>query len=262
MERFRGFIKKLQENENIPENLKDRIINEITADMNDMFDFLIKKGASEHIAEKTVLEKYSLSDDIINEFVSIYRSPSRNILRAAVRQARPLWGKLSLFLLILIILYSTGVELFSTDFYINGSIFIWPVMVFSLIALLFTVIGFNKIFITKDPDIESSKRALSTVIFFSGLGFFTGITGFCIEMFNTAEKGLAFDPILFFIAAVSGSDTAPAAVNAPGIISKCAGLMMLSMFVLIFFSFIWLIMNNQLVKIEYLIYHPDKNDNK
>ncbi|MFC1724432.1 hypothetical protein ACFL4T_02315 [candidate division KSB1 bacterium] len=260
MDRFSSYLEELRNNPDIPENLRGNIINEISGDMNDIFDLFINRGLSEKEAEKKVLEKYSLSDDLINEFVSIYRSPVKKIVRGIADQVKSLWGKLLLFVIISLILFSTGIELLNTEFYLNASIFIWPVLFIACFVFLISGIEFNNIFIKKNPDVERSKARLANIVLLGGLSFLTGIAGFCIELLFASKRGMIFDPVLSFLMAYTGPDSGSFMFNIDETIIKCAGLMMLSLFILIFYSFIWLIMNNQLAKIEYLIKHFDKNE--
>ena len=88
-----------------------------------------------------------------------------------------------------ILLLLSGLPKFaSEDFFRDSSLFIWPVAVLGLAALMIAIWKFYQLYIRKDHRIGRIHRGLSSLIFLGMLSTALAIFGFSVELYIALKK--------------------------------------------------------------------------
>ncbi len=119
----------------VPEPARSRILLEIAADMEDLFQEYLGRGASEAEAETAVLDHFDLSDEALGELVRIHDTPFQRSLERVSGNVRGPWSQLLMALLALFVIVGSGNLLFRMRLYGEASGLVWFVVPILILGL-------------------------------------------------------------------------------------------------------------------------------
>ena len=188
MDKFASILKKVNEKIDLPQPMKSRILLEISADLNDLFDLYSQQGLNEKDAMEQAIQKCNLNEETLNELINVYDTGIYKWLNNISDRTRNKWEKLSLIFIILFAIYFVGQVILSQQFFLNASIYVMPVVGIGLIAMILFIIKFYKLFILKDHNIERLRKKLPTILFLGGASLLVGVLGFFIDLYLTVSR--------------------------------------------------------------------------
>jgi len=187
MNRFVSTIKMLDEKIDLPQPMKSRILLEISADLNDLFEYYKQKGLSDHEAEQKTQEKFHFDEKSIEELTEVYNTGFYRWLHTITDRTRNRWEKLALVFIILFSLFFVGQVILSSEFFLHSSVFVIPVLTIVFFALILLMIKFYKIYILKDHNIKRLRSNLPSILFLGGATLLVGVLGFFIHLYLTVS---------------------------------------------------------------------------
>ena len=236
MTRFREILRRTSDRLDLPQPVKSRIILEISADLQDIYDECVSKGMSGEEAERRAAELCDLSDEALAELVRVHETPVRRFLGSLSEQARTRWEKALLVTLLLFIVAFSGRELLTTRLFAEASRFVWPVLSVSLYALLMTLVNIYRLYIRKQYDPRRLRSGPVTVLAVGVVCLLTGFAGTVVETYSLALA----------IAADTG-----AAMN--GIVDwavSCSAMLMVALFAAIAAGIVWFVLDDRVRRME------------
>ena len=249
MKKFTLFLKSINERLSLPQPLKSQILLEVAGDLEDVYEFYINKGLNEQEAMQKAEEKLDLTDDTLSELIRVHQSVYGKLMNRISEQAQTRWERIFLILTILFVGVLSGRQILSTQFFLQASSFIWPVLGIGCIVIVLSIVKFYNLYIKKDHNIKNLRTGLSSFLFLGGASLFTGIVGYYIELYSAGGLGALLEAKLILIVRVTtGLDETSRYIGDWMI--KSSSMIMTSMLVTILAALIWFILINKVIKIE------------
>ena len=250
MKQFTPLLKSINERLDLPQPTKTRIILEIAADLDDLYQLYLSRGISENEAAQKAEEKIDLTDEALNELVQIHQSLFRKLLDKITVQAQTRWERVAFVLMLLFIAAISIQAVFATQFLSQASKWIYPVLGTSLIAILISIPKFYQLYIKKDHQIKKLRTGLSLIFGMGVLNLIIGILGYVMELFLAVDTALLFVNHLAYIITTQEAGSAQTLSNITMWMMKSSSLIMFTLVSTIFIAFICYILMNKVLKIE------------
>jgi len=236
MNRFALLLKSINEKLDLPQPRKSRILLEIAADLEDLFDVYRTKGFSEAEAMRKAEEKFVLNEEAIFELIQIHESVFRRFLDKLSEQAKTRWERALLIVILLFIVAFGAKQTLTVQFFLQASKFIWLVLGIALSAAILSLAKFYNIYLEKDHRITKLHTGLPAFLFLAGASLVIGAYGLFIELYLSACKMIDHAEKTFFFTIQW--------------LVKSSSLIVFSLLVAIFAALIWFIFYNKVKKIE------------
>ena len=181
MKQFHKILINLSRKLDVPQPKKSRILQEIAADMEDMYDYHIQSGFSMKESLKAVEENYTFSDESISELINIHEPLMQRIFNKLQGQIKTRTEKISLMILMTIIAVSAFYAMVMTPFFKTSSTMIWPVLGIGFYAITLSCIKFYRLFTRTGKGYWRMRSGLSKILFLEGLVLFISMWGYFYE---------------------------------------------------------------------------------
>lgn len=250
MKPFTQILNQINEQLDLPQPVKARVILEIASDLEDAYLFYLEQGVSEDVAAEKVKEKFEFSQESLEELTRIHTTPVRRWIDKAVTQLGTRWEKGLLTLVILFIAGMSGHALLQTPFFHNAGYGVWPVLCIGLLGISLSVRKAYQISIKKDHQIQQLRHGLETLLFLAVSSLVMGIWNYFFELLQAGKLRLFVD-YKFIIALRSdyAEEYNLVAKTAEWLI-RGSSHMMLSMLVAMLMALIWFALESQISRIE------------
>jgi len=248
MSHFTPVLKNINDRLNLPQPIKSRIILEIAADLEDTFSFYQTKGYSPKEAHQKTIARLNLTDETLNELVQIHQSGWRKFLNRLSEQAQTRWERFILFLVLIFIAAVGGKAIFSTQFFLQASKFIWPILGIFLGIIIIALSKFYQFYIKKDHYIRHLRTGISLIPVLGGVNLFVGVSGYILELYSTTRTTMysgVFD-VITTVVEVGDVEFFGAVEH----VLKCASMAMTCTFVTIFTALLWFVLITKIHQIE------------
>ena len=249
MKEFEALLIKINNKIKLPQPAKSRIMLEISNDLQDTYEYYLKKGFDAQEALRKTYSKFDISDNSLYQLVQIHESGYRKFMNGLSEQGKTFWERVFLTLIFLI-LFVFGIRAILFDaFFFQASLFIWPVIISTLIAVFLGLKKFYALFIKKDHDVKNLRYQLNTILFFGALSFLIGLYGYLIEMYSignfTVLPGGGF---IAFVTRIIYADNMISKITEALI--KSASLGIVTLLAIIIIALIWFLLVKKIEKIE------------
>jgi len=109
--RFATTLSQTSRRLNLPQHIKTRVVLELAADLEDLFEHYSAQGLSEEDATARALEATALSDEAIARLVEVHTSPTGRLVERLAERTRTPWERLMLLLIALFVVIGIGREM-------------------------------------------------------------------------------------------------------------------------------------------------------
>lgn len=250
MKQFTPLLKSINKRLDLPQPTKSRIILEIAADLDDLYQLYLSRGLEENEAAQKAEEKIDLTDEALNELVQIHQSLFRKLLDKISAQAQSRWEKVAFIFMLLFIVAISVQAIFSTQFLSQASKWIYPVLGMSIAAILISFPKFYQLYIKKDHLLKKIRTGLSLILGMGVLNLVIGILGYVIELLMAEDSALLFVNHLAYIVTTQEAGSGQTLSNITAWMIKTSSLIMFTLVSTISIAFIWYILINKVSKIE------------
>jgi len=250
MKQFTPLLENINRKLNLPQPTKSRIILEIASDLEDLYNYYITQGLNSKDAIKKAEEKFDLTDEALNELVTIHQTIFRKFLDKITEQTQSQWERIILLLVFIIIVSLSAKTFISTPFFLHASKFVWPILGIFFSVIILSLPKFYNIFLKKDHQLAKLRQGLNSILFLGVINLSIGLFGYLKELYSAGVSGMFFISYLGFLVNwyVPGSDQNM--MNITQWMIKSSSLAMFCILVTIFTSAIWFLLLNKIVKIE------------
>lgn len=249
MKKFTSFLKSINERLSLPQPLKSQILLEVAGDLEDVYEFYKNKGLNEQEAMQKAEEKLDLTDEALSELIRVHQSFYGKLMNRISGQAQARWERIFLTIIILVGGVLTGRQVLSTQFFLQSSSFISPILGIGGIIFVLSIIKFHSLYIKKDHTIKKLRKGLGAILFLGGGSLLTGTIGYFMELYSAGGFGALLEAKLVFVVVTTDGLDRTANYIADWMIAS-SSMVMTSMFVAIFAAIVWFIFVNKVIKIE------------
>lgn len=250
MKQFTPLLKGINDRLDLPQPTKSRIILEIAADLGDLYQLYLARGMSENEAAQKAEEKFDLTDEALNELVQIHQSLFRKLLDKITAQAQNRWEKAVFMLMFIFIIAISLRGILSTQFFLQASKWIYPVLGIFLTAILISIPKFYQLYVKKDHRARTLKAVLIIILILGAVNLFVGIFGYLIELYSAGSRGLLVVSHLLYIITINSPESTQILMNITEWMIKSSSLIMVCLLTTIFTALIWYVLINKINKIE------------
>ena len=117
MSRFAETLSQTSRRLNLPQHIKSRVVLELAADLEDLYEHYSAQGLTEEEATARALEAAELSDEAIARLVEVHTSPTGRLVERLTERTRTPWERLMLLLIALFLLIGMGREMLTAGFF-------------------------------------------------------------------------------------------------------------------------------------------------
>ena len=236
MSRFTATLRGIHERLDLPEPDRSRIVLEIAADLEDLYEALREQGLGEEEAARRAEETLDLGEEALAELVQIHRSLISRLLGRISAQAQTRWERALLTVGVIFIASYTGRALVSADLLENATGFVWPVLGISLATLALAVFKAYDLYIKKDCDTRRLRAGIHPLLAGGLLSLLAGLVGTIYGAYRAAVHSAAEieRAVLLFVDWSLGS----------------SALMIISLDVAIAAGIVWFVLMNRARSIE------------
>lgn len=250
MKHFVDVVQIINNKLDLPQPIKSRIILEIFADLEDMYQLYVQKGFNPMEAAKKAKEKIDLSSDALEQLINIHQSYFRKFLFKFSEQAQTLWERIILVVLFLIVTIAIIHAISTTPFLTNASLFIYPLMTIFICAILIVIYKIYQLFIKKDHEIPKLRIGMQALLSFSGISLFIGIFGYFVELFYAGDYALLLETKMSFLITIFNPNFDTILFQITNWAIRSSEMMMMCFSVTIFSALAWFFLINKIINIE------------
>jgi membrane protein YdbS with pleckstrin-like domain len=184
--RFSDTLRHIDQRLSLPEPAKSRVLLEIAADLEGLYEHFSGQGQDDEQAAALALEHAELSDAALKRLVEVHASsPGRFIERLSERTASG-WERLLLGVVVLFLVIVVGREILTWQLFAGASVFIWPLAGVAVIGLILILWKAYELLVK--PDLRRLRRGLRSLLALSVLSVLLGWFGFLLEMHSAALR--------------------------------------------------------------------------
>lgn len=193
MSRFTDILRSVDSRLDLPRPAKDRILLEIAADLEDLFEFYLEHGLGEEEARSLTESRFEFSDLSLAELVEVHRSGLRGFMDHLSTQTQTRWEQTLLALLLVLVAATGGPAVVRSDFFRQAGPFIWPVLGIGVAAGTLSLAKFCGLFVRRERDLRTLRKGLPSLLLLATASMIVGLYGFSVELYLAFRK-LAFNP--------------------------------------------------------------------
>ena len=181
MNRFTEDLRRINQELDVPQPAKSRIILELAADLEDLYDYYRNQGKDDAEAARLAHEKGDLAPDVLRQLARVHSSGLQRILLYLSDRTRSYMERIGLAAVLLVVVVTTGPILFSAGFLERISHFVWGpvVMAFAITALSFSNI--YRLYIRRDHRVPQIQKGISPI-------FYAAIANLAINLFGVVYE--------------------------------------------------------------------------
>jgi hypothetical protein len=236
MSRFSRVLLRTAARLDLPQPIKSQVLLEMAADLEDMFSAYRERGLSEAEAELRVTERFDASDDALRDLTRLHSSAFRCWMDRFSAQARTLWERVLLVVILLFVAMITGRLLFSTAFFRDASGFVWPAILIGIAAVGIFLAKVYQLYIKKDHRVRGLRRWLPTLLMLACAAPTCGLFGYFLTLYLTMTR--------------IAEDVEMAGPHFAGWLVGSTATMIVSLLVAILVALFWFLLVNKVARIE------------
>jgi cation transport ATPase len=251
MSRFTPLLRKINDTLDLSPTVKSKILLEIAADIEDLYQFYLAEGFTEKEASIKTDEKFDMSDEVLSQLAAVHESLADKFFHKISEQTRTRFERITIFFVLICIALFSVHAIISTQFLSNAGIFVWPILGVACTATVIYIAKSYSFRVSNDHDIRQLRHGVSSLLILAAIGLATGIFGYCFEMYSaggyTILPGGAFIALTSLI--VPSGFTLERVIEA---FVRSASVGMLTTLVTIIVATMWFILMKRITKIEQL----------
>jgi hypothetical protein len=172
----------------IPQPARSRVLLEIAADMEDLYETYMARGLSEDEAKRRTLEQFGPSDEALQDLVEVHSTVVKRTLDRLSEQARSRWERGLLAALVGFAVVIGGRSLAGGGLLTDMIPVAWPIFAIAAIGLLIGAARFYTLFLKKDHDPRRLRTGLGSLFVFAIVELLVGFGGAWVGLFLATAR--------------------------------------------------------------------------
>jgi len=199
MKMFAETIKEINNRLDVPQPARSRVLLEIAADLEGMYDHYRKQGLSSQDARRRAIDHCDLSDDTLQELIHIHTSVWRRFMDRFSDQAQTRWERALLVVLLVCVAAAAGPLIVSVGVFKVAHPLVWLALGVTAAAVVFSGSKFYLAFIKQDHDARRLRAGLSALLVAAGADLLIGVYGNWMGLFRATRRAAGdLDRFWFF----------------------------------------------------------------
>jgi hypothetical protein len=249
MGRFTPILKKINDQLDVPQPEKSRIMIEIAADLEEMYQHYLGEGLDEEQAFKKTSGTLALSNHSIRELSELHLKGVRRWMAGFGPGVLERWEKILLIFVVSMIL-ATGLYMtMEMPFFSDASIFAGPVYMLFGVAIILALIKVYRLYIRRDHDLKRIYDHMSLLLLLSGAILFSGTFGYYLEFMLARSRVFIYGPLYFLLTLITGDQNVAPELLMGWLISSTS-MMVITLMAAIITALIWFILYLKISRIE------------
>ena len=191
MKRFARELRKIHRMLDIPQPSRSRVVLEIAADMEDLYEHYIARGLDEEEAAARTIETFDLSAEPIAAIADVHAPPFRRFLDRFPARTRGIAERTAL------VIATAPVALIGYRLARSGGMFedtgawIWPLLAGTVAVVALGITKWYGLFVVKEHAVRAVRRGLDAALYIALGQLATGFIGMYVDLFRTWVKASA-----------------------------------------------------------------------
>lgn len=177
MNRFADILREADRRLDLPPPVRHRIVLEMAADLEDVFEHYVGRGLPEEEAEERARESFALGDESLDELIEIHTSGFRRFLDQLGEQGRRAWERIVFALLLLFVVGLVATQITARDLLRDAGPGGWIVAALTLAAVAVSIRAFYALYLKQDGDLHRIGDWLPAILVLGGAEILTGVCG-------------------------------------------------------------------------------------
>jgi hypothetical protein len=165
-------------------------------------------------------------------------------------QAQSRWERVVFVLMFIFVIAISIQGIFSAQFFLQASIWIYPVLGIFLTTILISIPKFYQLYVKKDHRVEKLRTGLSLIFGLGVLNLVIGTIGYVMELYLASDSALLFMNHLAYIITIQEAGSVQTLSNITTWMIKSSSLIMFTLVATIVIAFICYMLMNKVWKIE------------
>ena len=163
MSRFAETLRQTSERLTIPQPARSRVMLEIAADMDDLYDLYRERGIEDTEAVRRTIEEIDLSDSSLRELSALHSGPVRRLLGRLSDNVISRWefGLLALLVVFFLLICQRLTD--NRRVVADAGLFAWPVMALGIGIAILCLYKFYQLYLKEDHDFRQAGRGLGVL---------------------------------------------------------------------------------------------------
>jgi hypothetical protein len=178
MNPFARELQHLDARLDLPQPARSRVLLEIAADLEDLYQLLMSEGRGEAESRRRAVEMLDLSDAALHDLARVHASPLRRLLDRLGERGRGRVERGALVVILGLILVGGGRPLLSLDVFARASQGTWIVAALTVVAL---GIALSKLYLLQIRQDHRPRRLRRGLALLPGLALACVATGFGVQ---------------------------------------------------------------------------------
>jgi hypothetical protein len=184
--RFATTLSQTSRRLNLPQHIRARVVLELAADLEDLFEHYTAQGLSDEEATARALEAAELSDEAVARLVEVHASPTGRLVERLEERTRTPWERLILLLISVFVVIGIGSEMLTGGFFSDASPFLWPVAAATATGVVLVLWKTYGLFFVKDQGLRRLRAGLPSVLGLAAFSILLALFGVLVEMHQAA----------------------------------------------------------------------------
>jgi hypothetical protein len=185
MKKFAAALMKIDKVLSIPQPSRSRVILEISADMQDLYEHYISQGLDDEQAMNRTVAEFDLSAEEVAAIARVHDSSLKRFLDRFSARSRSNLERTALALAMIPVSVVGYRLVVSGGMFKDSGIWIWPLLAGAIAALALGVSKWYGLFVVKDHNIRAVRKKLNLVIYIALGQLGTGVVGMYVNLFQT-----------------------------------------------------------------------------
>jgi hypothetical protein len=185
MKKFAAVLTKIDKVLSIPQPSRSRVILEISADMQDLYQHYIRQGLDEEQATNRTVEEFDLSAEEIAAIARVHDSSLGRFLDRFSARTRGRLERMALAITMVPVALVGYRLVLSGGMFQDSGIWIWPLLAGAIAGLALGVSKWYGLFVVKDHNIRAVRKRLNLVLYIALGQLGTGFVGMYISLYQT-----------------------------------------------------------------------------
>jgi hypothetical protein len=185
MKRFAAVLTNIDKVLNIPQPSRSRVILEISADMQDLYEHYIRQGLDDEQATSRTVEAFDLSAEEVAAIARVHDSSLGQFLDRFSARTRGNLERTALALtLVPVVLVGYRLAL-SGGMVRDSGIWIWLLLAGAIAAVAVGMSKWYGLFVVKNHSIRAVRKRLNSALYIALAQLVTGFVGMYVDLFQT-----------------------------------------------------------------------------
>jgi hypothetical protein len=188
MSEFAETLREINERLDVPQPARSRVLLEIAADLNDLYDHFRGQGVPRQEARRMALDRCDLSSESLSELIQVHTSPWSRFMDRFSAQAQTWWERAFLAALLVLVAAIAGRLVLGVGVFRTAPSWVWAALAITFGAVVFSGYKLYVVFVKQDHSPRRLRGGLSALLVAAGADLLIGAYGYWLGLYRAARR--------------------------------------------------------------------------